>query len=141
MVSVRFQGKPFNITVIQVYAPTSNTEEAEVEQFYEDLQGLIELTPKKDVHFIIGKWNAKVGSQETSGVTGKFGLGVQNEARQRLIEFCQENTLVIANTVFQQHKRRLYTWTSPDGQHRNQIDYTLPPKMEKLYTVSKNNRS
>ena len=100
MISVRFQGKPFNITVIQVYAPTSNTEEAEVEQFYEDLQDLLELTPKKDILFIIGNWNAKVGSQETSGVTGKFGLVVQNEAGQSLIEFCQENALVIANTLF-----------------------------------------
>ena len=121
MISVCFQGKPFNITVIQVYAPTSNAKEADVEQFYEDLQDLLELTPPKDVLFIIGDWNAKVGSQETPGVTGKFGLGVQNEAEQRLIEFCQENTLVIANTLFQQHKRRLYTWTSPDGQHQNQI--------------------
>ena len=117
MVSIHFQGKPFNITVIQVYAPTSNTEEAEVEWFYEDLQDLLELTPKIDVLFIIGDWDAKVGSQEIPGVTGKFGLGVQNEARQRLIEFCQEKALVIANTLFQQHKRRLYTWTSPDGQH------------------------
>ncbi|XP_055257368.1 craniofacial development protein 2-like [Moschus berezovskii] len=125
MISVRFQGKPFNITVIQVYAPTSNAEEAEVEQFYEDLQDLLELTPKKDVLFIIGDWNAKVGSQETPGVTGKFGLGARNEAGQRLIEFCQRNTLVIANTLFQQHKRRLYTWTSPDGQYQNQIDYIL----------------
>ena len=108
MISVRFQGKPFNIMVIQVYAPTSNAEE-----FYEDL--LLELTIKKDVLFIIGDWNAKVGSQETPGVTGNFGLGVQNEAGQRLIDFCQENALVIANTLFQQHKRRLYTWTSPDG--------------------------
>ena len=115
MISVRFQGKPFNITVIQVYALTSNAEEAEVEQFCEDLQDLLELTPKKDVLFIIGDWNAKVGSQETSGVTGKFGLGVQIGAGQRLIEFCQLNTLVIANTLFQQHKRKLYTWTSPDG--------------------------
>ena len=104
-----------NITVIQVYAPTSNAED-EVERFYEDLQDLLELTPKKDVLFILGDWNAKVGSQETPG-TGKFGLGIQNEAGQRLIEFCQENALVIANTLFQQHKRRLYTWTSPDGQH------------------------
>ena len=117
MISVRFQGKPFNITVIQVYAPTSNAEEAEVEQFYEDLEDLLELTSKKDVFFIIGDWNAKVGSQETPGVTGKFGLGMWNEAGQRLIEFCHENALVIANTLFQQHKRRLYTWTSPDGQH------------------------
>ena len=97
--------------------PTSNTEEAEVERFYEDLQDLLELTPKKDVLFIIGDWNAKVGSQETPGITGKFGLGIRNEAQKRLIEFCQENALVIANTLFQQHKRRLYTWTSPDGQH------------------------
>ena len=117
MISVRFQGKPFNITVIQAFAPTSNAEEAEVERFYEDLQDLLELTSKKDALFIIGDWNAKVGSQETLGVTGKFGLGIRNEAEQRLIEFCQENTLVIANTLFQQHKRRLYTWTSPDGQH------------------------
>ena len=125
MISVRFQGKPFNITVIQVYAPTSNTEEAEVERFYEDIQDLLELISKKDVLYIIGDWNAKVGSQETPGVTGKFGLGVQNEAGQRLIEFCQENVLVIANTHFQQHKRRLHTWTSPDGQHQNQTDYIL----------------
>ena len=117
MISVGFQGKPFNIMVIQVYALTSNAQEAEVERFYEDLQDLLELTPKKDVFFIIGEWNAKEGSQETLGVTGKFGLGVWNEAGQRLIEFCQENALVIANTLFQQHKRRLYTWTSPDGQH------------------------
>ena len=109
MISVHFQGKPFNIMVIQVYALTSNAEEAKVERFYEDLQDLLELTPQKDVLFIIGAWNAKVGSQETPGVTGKFGLGIQNEAGQRLIEFCQENTLVIANTLFQQHKRRLYT--------------------------------
>ena len=108
--------------VFQAYAPTSNSEEAEVEQFYEDLQDLLELTPQKDVLFIIGDCNAKVGSQETPGVIGKFGLGVQNEAGQRLIEFCQENTLIIANTLFQQHKRRLYTWTSPDGQHRNQTE-------------------
>ena len=125
MISVRFQGKPFNITVIQAYAPTSNTEETEAEWFYEDLQDLLELTPKKDVVFIIGDWNAKVGSQETPGVTDKFGLGIWNEAGQRLIEFCQENALVIANTLFQQHKRRLYTGTSPDGQHRNQTGYIL----------------
>ena len=117
MISVCFQGKPFNITVIQVYVPTSNGEEAEVERFYEDLQDLLELTPKKDVLFVIRDWNAKVGSQETHGVTGKFGLGIQNEAGQRLIEFCQENALIIANTLFQQHKRRHYTWTSPDGQY------------------------
>ena len=117
MISVRFQGKRFNITVIQVYALTSNAEEAEVEQFCEDLQDLLGLTSKKDVLFIIGDWNAKVGSQETPEVTGKLGLGVQNEAGKRLTEFCQENALVIANTLFQKHKRRLYTWTSPDGQH------------------------
>ena len=114
MISVRLQGKPFNITVIQVYAPISNAKEAEVGLFYEDPQNLLELTPQKDVLFIIGDWNAKVGSQET---TGKFGLGIWNETGQRLIEFCQENALVIANTLFQQHKRRLYTWTSPDDQH------------------------
>ena len=125
MISVRFQGKPFDITVIQVYAPTSNADEAEVEWFNEDLQDLLELSPKKDVLFIIGDWNAKVGSQETPGVTGKFGLGMQNEAGQRLIEFCQENTLIIAITLFQQHKRRFYTWISPDVQHQNQIDYIL----------------
>ena len=117
MISVLLQGKPLNITVIQVYAPTSNAEEAEVERFYEDLQDLSGLTPKKDVLFIIGDWNAKVGSQEIPGVMGKFGLGVRNEAGQRLTEFCKENTLVKANTLFQQHKRRCYTWTSPDGQH------------------------
>ena len=111
MISVRFQDKPFSITVIQVYALTSNAEEAEVERFYEDLRDFLELTPKKDVLFIIGDWNAKTGNQETPGITGKFGLGVQNEAGQRLIEFCQENALVIANTLFQQHRRRLYTWT------------------------------
>ena len=125
MISVRLQGKPFNITVIQVYALTSNAEEAEVERFYEDLQDLIELTPKKDVLFIIGDWNAKVGSQKTPGVTGKFGLGIQNEAGQRPRVFCQENALVIANTLFQQHKRGLYTWTAPDGQCQNQIGYIL----------------
>ena len=111
--------------VIQVYAPTSNAREAEVEQFHEDLWDLLELVLKKDVLFIIGDWNAKVGSQETPGVTGKYGLGVQNEEGQRLIEFCQENALVIANTLFLQHKRRLYIWTSPGAQHRNQIDYIL----------------
>ena len=125
MISVRLQGKPFNITVIQVYAPTSNAEETEIERFYEDLQDLLEVTPKKDVLFIIGDWNAKVGSQETPRVTGKFGLGIQNEVGQRLTEFCQENALVIANSLFQQHKRRLYTWTSPDGQHQNQTDYII----------------
>ena len=105
--------------------PNSNTEEAEAERFYEDLQDLLELTPKKDVLFITGDWNAKVGSQETPGVTGKFGLGVWNEAGWRLIELCQENALVIANTLFQRHKRRLYTCISPDGQYWNQIDYIL----------------
>ena len=108
MISVHFQGKPFNITAIQVYAPTSNSEEAEVEWFYEDLQDLLELTPQKDVLSFIGDWNAKVGSQETPGVTVKFGLGVWNEGGQRLREFCQENALVIANILFQQHKRRLH---------------------------------
>ena len=115
MISVRLQGKPFNITVIQVYAPTSKAEEAEVERFYEDLQDLLQLTPKKDVLFIIGDWNARVGTQEIPGVTGKFDLGMKNEAGQRLIEFCQENALVIANTL-SNNTRRLYTWTSPDGQ-------------------------
>ena len=105
--------------------PTSNAEETEVEWFYEDLQDLVELTPQKDVFFIIGDWNVKVGSQETPGVTGKFGLGMWNEAGQKLIEFCQENALIIANILFQQHKRRLYFWASPDGQHRYQIDYIL----------------
>ena len=117
MISVCFQGKPFNITVIQVYAPTSNAEEAEVEQFYEALQDLLELTPRKDVLFIIGEWNAKVGNQETPGVTGKSGLGVQNEAGQRLTMFCQENAMVIANTHFQQHKKILHMditrWSTP----------------------------
>ena len=117
MISVHFQGKSFNITVIQVYAPTSNAEEAEVEWFYEDLHNLLELTPEKDVLFITGDWNAKVGSQETPGVTGKCGLGGQNEAGQRLTEFCQKNALIITNTLFQQHKRQLYRRTSPDGQY------------------------
>ena len=116
MITVRFQGKPFNITVIQVYALTSNAEEAEVEWFCEDLQDLLELTPPKDFLFITGDWNAKVGSQETPAVTGNFDHGVQNETGQRLLEFCQENALGIANTLFQQHKRRLYTWTLTDGQ-------------------------
>ena len=123
---------------IQVYAPTSNAEEAEVERFYEDLQDLLELTPQKDVLFIIGDWNAKVRSQETPGVTGKFGLGIRNEAGQRLIEFCQENALVIANTLFQQHEKMLYMditrWSTP----KSDSLYSLQPKMEKLYTVSKN---
>ena len=131
MISVRFQGKPFNITVIQVYAPTSNTEEAE--RFCEDLQDLLEITPKTDVLFIIGDWKAKVGSQETPRVTGKFGLGTQNVAGQRLIEFCRENTLVTANTLFQQHRRRLYTWTSPDGQYQNQTIFFAATDGEALY--------
>ena len=125
MISVCFQGKPFNITVIQVYVPTGNAKEAEVEWFYDDLQDFLELKPKKDILFIIGDWNANVGSQEIPGVTRNFGLGVQNEAGQRLTEFWQENVLVTANTLFQQHKRQLYTWTSPDGQHQNQTDYSL----------------
>ena len=120
-----FQGKPFNVTVIQVYAPTSNAEEAEIEWFYEDLQDLLELTPRKRCPMITEDWNAKVGSQEIPGVIGKFGLGVQNKAGQRLTEICQENALVIANTLFQQHKRRLYTWILLDSQYQNQTDYIL----------------
>ena len=126
MISVRFQGKPFNITVIQVYAPTSNAEEAEVEWFYEDLQDLLELTPKKDVLFIIGDWNAKVGSQETPGVTGKFGLGMRNEAGQRLIQFCQENALVIANTP---KDSRLHKMVKPGS------EYHLPIKCRVFSTI------
>ena len=137
MISVHFQGKPFNITVIQVYGRNSNAEEAEIEWFYEDLQDLLKLTPKKDVLFIIGDRNAKVGSQETPRLTGKFGLGVQNEAGQRLIEFCQENTPVIANTLFQQHKRSLYTWASPDGEHQNQILFFAAKDGEALYSQQK----
>ena len=126
MISVHFQGKPFKIMIIQVYSPSSNAEEAEVEWFYEDLPDLLELTnTQKYVLFIIGDWNAKVGSQETPGVTGKFRLGIWNGAGQRLIAFCQENALVIAKSLFQQHKRGLYIWTSPDSQHRNQIVYIL----------------
>ena len=125
MISVCFQGKPFSITIIQVYAPTTNDKEAEIEWFCEDLQDLIELTPQKDVLFIIGDWNAKVGSQKIPGVTGKFGLGVQNEVGKRLTEFCQENTLVRENTLNQQQKKWLYTWISLDGQYQNQIDYIL----------------
>ena len=117
MISVHFQGKTFNITVIQVYTQPVTLKKQKLNGSYEDLQDLLELTPKKDVLFIIQDWNAKVGSQETPGITGKLGLGVQNEAGQRLIEFYQENALVIANTLFQQHKRRLYARTSPDGQH------------------------
>ena len=123
--SLHFQGKPFNITVIQVYAQTSNASEAEVEWFYEDLEDILELTAKKDILFIIGDWDAKVGSQETPGITGKFVFGIQNEAGQRLIEFWQENALVITNTLFQHQKRRFYIWTSPDDQYQNQIDYIL----------------
>ena len=134
MISVCFQGKPFTITVIQVYVPTSNAEEAE--RFFEDLQDLLELTPKRDVIFLIGDWNAKVGSQEIPGVTGKFGLGVQKEAGQRLIEFCQENALVIANTLFQQHQRRPYIWTSPGGQHQNQIALYSQQKQDQELTVA-----
>ena len=128
MISVRFQGKPLNITVIQVYAPTRNAEEAEVEWYYEDQQDHLDLTPKKDVLYIIGDWNPKVGSQETPGITGKFGLGVQNEAGQRLIEFCQENALVRANHM------DITRWSIPKSDRL----YSLQPKMEKLYTVNKN---
>ena len=137
LISVHFQGKPFNITVIQVCAPASNTEEAVVEWFYEDLQNLLELRQKKDVLFIIGNWNAKVGSQEIPGVPIKFGLGVQNEARQRLTEFCQENTLVVANTVFQQHKT-LHVDITRWSVLKSDLLCSLQTKMEKLYTVSKN---
>ena len=143
MISVRFQGEPFNITVIQVYAPTNNAEETYVERFYEDLQDLLELTPRKDVLFIIGDWNAKVGSQETPGVTGKFGLRVQNKAGQRLTEFCRENAQVIASALFQQQKRRLYTWTSPDGQHQNEIRliiFSVAKDGEALYSQQKQDR-
>ena len=125
MISVCFWGKKFNFTTIQVYAPITNAKEAKVEWFYDDRQDLLELRPKKDVLFIIGNWDAKVGGKEIPGVIGKFGLGVQSEAEQRLTEVCQENALVTANTLFQQHKRRLYTWTSPDGQYQNQIDDIL----------------
>ena len=136
MISVHFQGKPFNITVIQVCAPTSNAEEAEVEQFYEDLQDLLELTPKKVVLFIVGDWNAKVGSQETPGVTGKFGLGVQNEAGQRLIEFCQEGHSKHPLPTTQEKTLHvdITRWSTP----KSDWLYSLQPKMEKLYTVSKN---
>ena len=116
-------------------------EEVEVEWFYEDLQDLLELTPPKDVLSLIGDWNAKLGSQETPGVTGKFGPVVQNEAGQRLIEFCQEKSLVIANTLFQQHKKRLYTWTSPDGQHQNQIDYILYSQRWRSFISSEKNKT
>ena len=136
MISVHFQGKPFNITVIQVYAPTSNTEEAEVERFYEDLRDLLELTPKKDVLFIIGDWNAKVGSQETPGVTGKFGVGVRNEAGQRLTEFCQENALVITPSSNNTREDSIHGHNQMvNTKIRLIIFFQL--KIEKLYTVSK----
>ena len=125
MIFVRFQGNPFNITVIQGDVPIINAKEAEIEQCFEDLQDLLELTPKKDVIFITLDRDREVGSQEIPGVTGKSGLGLQNKAGQRLTEFCKENALFIANTLFQQHKRRGYTWTSPDGQYQNQIAYIL----------------
>ena len=121
MNSVPFQGKSFNIMVIQVYILTNYADKAEVEWFYEDVEELLELTPRIDAIFIIGEWNAKIGRQEIPGVTGKFGLGIQKEAGKRLIEFCQENLLVIGNTLFQQQKRRRYTQTSPDGQYQNQL--------------------
>ena len=124
-ISIRFQGKPINITVIQVYAPTTDAKENEMEQFYADLQQLLDAAPKKDAIVIMGDWNAKVGSTTTAGITGKFGLGVRNEAGERLVDFCQNNSVLIANTFFQQPKRRLYTWTSSGGQYRNQIDYIL----------------
>ena len=139
MISTHFQGKPF--TVIQVYAPTTDTKKAEIDQLSEDLQHLLELTTtKRDILFIIGDLNGKVGSQEIPGLTDKFGLGVQNETGQRLTEFCQENALVIANTIFQQHKRRLYTWTSPDDQHRNQTDYILCSQRWRSYIQSAKTR-
>ena len=140
MISVHFLGKPFNTMVTQVYALKSNTEEAKVEWFCEDLQDLLELTPKKRCPFHYREQNAKVESQETPGVTGKFGLGVKNEARQSLIEFFQENTLVIANNYFQQHKRRLYTCASPDGQHQNQIDYILCTQRWRISIQSAKNK-
>ena len=125
MISVHFQDKPFSITIIHICAPTTNVEEAEIYWFSEDLQHLIELTPEKYVLFITGDWKKKKKRQETPGVTGTFGLGIQNEAGQRLMEFCQENALLIPNTFFKLHNRRLYTWTSPNGQHRNQIDHRV----------------
>ncbi|XP_049946670.1 craniofacial development protein 2-like [Schistocerca serialis cubense] len=125
MMSIRLQGQPLNITVIQVYAPTTDAEKEIIDQFYGDLQELLLSTPKKDIVFIVGDWNAKVGNEAVEGITGKYGLGTTNEAGQRLLEFCQENSLIITNTLFQLPKRRLYTWTSPDGQHRNQIAYIL----------------
>ena len=138
MISVHFQSKPFSITVIQVYAPTTNIKEAKVEWFHEDLQDLLELSPQKYALFIIGGWNAKVGSQEIPGVMGKFGLGVQNEAWQRLTEFCQENTLIIANTFFEEHKGQLYALTPPMVNTKIRLIIFFQLKMEKLYTVIKN---
>ena len=138
MISVNFQGKQFNITVIQAYALTSNTEEPEVERFYEDLQDFLELTPQKDVLFIIGDWNEKLGIQEVPEVTGKFGLGVWNEAGQRLIEFCQANALVIANTLFQQHKRRLTHGHHQMANTEIRLIIFFAAKDGELYTVSKN---
>ena len=138
MISVCLQGKPFNIIVIQFYAPTINAEEAEIDRFYDDFQDPLELTPNKDVLFIIGDWNAKVGSQEIPGGTGKLGFGVKNEVGQRLTEFCQENALVIANTDFQQHKRTLHMDITRWSILRSYWLYSLQPKMEKLYTVNKN---
>ena len=138
MISFHFQGKPFNIIVILVHAPTSSAEEAEIEWFHEELQDFLKLTLKRDVLFIIGGWNSKAGSQEIPGVTSKLGLGVQKEAGKRIIEYCQENMLVITNTLFKQHRRRLYTWTSPDGQYRNQIDDIFAVKDgEALYSQQK----
>ena len=146
MISVRFQGKLFNITVIQLYALTNSAEEAEVGWVYEDLQDLLELTPKKDVLFIIGDWNAKVGSQETPGVSGKFGLGIWNEAGQKLIEFCQENALVVANTLFQQHKvnskvRLIIFFAAKDGdalysQQKRDSELTVAQIMNSLLPIS-----
>ena len=141
MISVHFQSKPFNITVIQLYAPTNNAEKAEVEWLYEDLQDLLELTPQKHALFIIGDWNANIESQEIPGVTGKFGFGVQNEAGQMLTEFSQENTLVTTNTLLQQHKRRFYTWTSPDGQHQNQVDCILCSQRWRISIQSTKNKT
>ena len=138
MISLHFQGKPFNITVIQVYAPSSNVGEAEVEWVYADLQDLLELTPKKDVLFIIGDWNAKVGSQETPGVTSKFGRGVQNEAGQRLTEFCQENTLDSKHPLSKTQVKTLHMDINRWSTSKSDWLYSLQPKMEKLYTVSKN---
>ena len=125
MISALFQGRPFNITVLQVNASNTNAKEADIEWFYEDLHDLLEPTPQKDILFIIGDWNAKLGSREITGVTGKLGLRIRNEPGQTLTEFCQENAQVIAKTLFQQHKKRLYTWTSPNSQYQNQLDYII----------------